>query len=271
MNTSRLIFLTLLLGIVLGCFKIKRDQLFTPQTFNPETDIIKEITQEDGEAEKEVHQTEMQLGPMKSQDQQKNLESMVEVLMLYSKEEAKLSTLLSYLTQSEQAPFVVQDSNIWTDGMILVRTQKPFLGTRYFHAQYFYGESVDPFLQHMSFEFRPGSDSMRRAVEAISAHKDRVGDPYIVKDDFVAWRMKSPLQIYVKKMGCMDLEYHPYNAYTARDIGTIKVAVEIDPHMEEEEGVESGHDHEEDPSIPEESIEPESINEPTVCDLPTGS
>lgn len=266
MKIWNVLVIAILLAALVGCLKFKRDQLFTPQSFDGDLSELNEIIEEAEEEPKEPEVIESSLGPLKSQDQQVNLKSMVDVLFLYSLPDKKLSTLLAYLTQSEQSPFMVQDAEVGLDGLIIVRTQKPFTGTRYFHAQYFYNENRAPYLQHMSFEFRPGSDSMQRAVEAISSHTERVGEPYMRTDDFVAWRLEPPLQIYVKRLDCMDLEFHPYNAYSQRDIGTIKIAVEIDPHLEGLEGEDlKAALSEEHPSFPSEDLFADE------CELPSGA
>ncbi len=55
--------------------------------------------------------------------------------------------------------------------------------------------------------------------------------------DYVLWKTGNGRIVYVQKMALKDLKDNPFNAYTKDDVGTIKVAVELDIH-------DAGHNHE---------------------------
>ena len=57
--------------------------------------------------------------------------------------------------------------------------------------------------------------------------------------DFVKWDLDEHRIIWVKKMGAEDLRDDPFNAYTAADIHTIRVAVE--PEIHDRDHADSDH------------------------------
>lgn len=141
-----------------------------------------------------------------------------------------LNKLLEGLVKSGQAPLVARDANPDSGEMIIVRTKSPLPGTRYFHAQYFTSEQGERFVQHMSFEIKPGPESMATAISTVERSFRGLSRPKIQRDDFVEWRLGDNYIVWVKKMGADDLKDDPFNAYTISDNGTIRVAVELEIH-----------------------------------------
>jgi hypothetical protein len=158
------------------------------------------------------------------------LEDMTQTLFQFTRPEAHLRDLVDYLEQSHQEPLMVRNSNADTGEMVMVRTKSPLPGTRYFHAQYMTDENNQGFVQHMSFEYQPSPTAMKEAISAVQKAFPHLPEPNSRKDDFIRWNLDNDYIVWIKRMGPEDLKNDPFNAYTDDDIGTIRVAVELEIH-----------------------------------------
>jgi len=125
---------------------------------------------------------------------------------------------------------VAKDSNKFTGTMTIIRTENALPGTRYFHSQIFYGEDGAPFIQHMSFEYKAGKSSFAEAVAAAKKQFSLATEPSVKKDGFYSWNTTDGYVVWIKRMTAVDLKNDPYNAYSPNDVGTIKVAKELEIH-----------------------------------------
>lgn len=162
------------------------------------------------------------------------LASLSRALYVYSspKEKKTKEDLIENLEIWSLAPTLAEDSNPYTGTMSIVRTQKTLPGSRYIHAQYFSSEDGSQVLQHFSFEVRPGEGQFERVVAQVRENFSITSIPVAKRSGYVAWSHKGQ-SIWVKEMSASDIkneEHNPFNAYSKKDIGTIRVAVEIDPH-----------------------------------------
>jgi hypothetical protein len=164
-----------------------------------------------------------------------SLNNMTATLYAFAQGHNDINSLLEYLKSSHQDPFVVDDSNDVTGTMTIVRTNSPLPGTRYFHAQYFEDENRQKFVQHMSFEFKPGVHAMEEAMASVEKSFTHLGQPSTRKADFVQWTLPDGYVLWIKKLNARDLADNPFNAYSRGDVGTIRIAVEQNP--------EEGHSH----------------------------
>ncbi len=158
------------------------------------------------------------------------LQVMTKTLAEFSKPESHVKDLVQMLQFQDQAPVVTRNQNPDTGEMLIVRTQNPVEGTRYFHAQYFSDESGKGFVQHMSFEFQPGSEAMKLATEAVEKSFPQLGSPQIRREDFISWVLDENHILWIKQLSAKDLEEDPFNAYSPADVGTVRVAVEMEIH-----------------------------------------
>jgi hypothetical protein len=162
--------------------------------------------------------------------EQGSLGTMAHVLAM-SIEENSLEDLLKNLKTKNQKPIVSRQANPDTGEMLMIRTRAPMDGTRYFHAQYFSSQTPNEyFVQHISFDFKPGENSMEQAIAAVSSSFGDLGKPHRRTSQFISWHLDNNYVLWIKKMGPEDLQGHPFNAYGSRDVGTIKVAVEKKIH-----------------------------------------
>lgn len=163
--------------------------------------------------------------------EEESLKQMVLALSKYSQGGATFDDLIHELQATGQSPFIARDKNEYTGEMNIVRTKSPLPGTRYFHAQYFTDEKGERLLQHMSFEFRPGPKALEAARQAVYSAFPAVGSPTTELEGFMEWKLNDGYTVWIKKMELENLDaHHPFNAYTKNDVGTIRVAIEEDPH-----------------------------------------
>lgn len=163
-----------------------------------------------------------------------SLTKMTKLLSDFSHPKSRLEDLVSWLKKTNQNPTLTRESNPYTGEMTIVRTQNPLPGTRYFHAQFLSAPGITPYVQHMSFEFKPGPQAFQEAKQAVEKALDRGGRLSEKRGDFLRYELQDGYILWIKKMGPEDLEENPFNAYTPQDVGTIRVALELSPHEAEE-------------------------------------
>lgn len=164
----------------------------------------------------------------------KNGKALASLLHDFIQPRRTMDELLENLRTSRQEPFLMRNQNEATGEMTIVRTKSPLPGTRYFHAQYFAGEGgADRFLQHMSFEL-PGHDpqAWQRAAGILASAFPGLGAPSIANNQFMQWDIDDGYTLWMRRLDSGDLANNPNNAYTAADVGTIQVAVELNPEVD---------------------------------------
>jgi hypothetical protein len=160
-----------------------------------------------------------------------NMNLMIKVLR-QSTYQPNLKKTLDLLHSIKTNPTYFQDTNSSTGTMHVIRTESPLPGTRYFHAQFFSDQTKDPFLQHISFEIPPGPSSFQLAARILKQNFTGLSlQPEIQKEGFILWKWKDGFNVWVLRLGKDHLLGDPFNAYEAKDEGTIRIAVEKDvPH-----------------------------------------
>lgn len=163
------------------------------------------------------------------------LDNYAKALYLFASNDQKPELLVQKLTEAGLKPLVVQDFNDVTGKMIVVRTEETLPGTRYFHAQYFEDENKQPFLQHMSFEFRPGEKSLDQAIAAVQkAFPKNIGPVQKCTRDYGAWEY-GEMTAWCHELGEQDIQNDdPNRARSKEDIGAVKCAIEQNPHPQDE-------------------------------------
>lgn len=161
---------------------------------------------------------------------EKSLDSLTDLVVnaLDAKNDSK--NFRDRLKEHNLIPVTAFDKNPYTGKMTIIRTKENLPGTRYVHAQYFENEDGSESLQHLSYEYRPGPNALPRAVEAIKAKLDIRKEPTTVKDDFVGWTLDNGYVVWCMTMGLTHLKDDPFNAYSPKDVGTIRCATELDIH-----------------------------------------
>ncbi len=173
-----------------------------------------------------------------SADELASLAKMTLTLFNFTQADSRLGDLLQFLEGAGQKPLVVNNSNADTGEMAIVRTGSPLPGTRYFHAQYFSDAGDKGFVQHMSFELKSAPGAMNSAEVAVQNNFPNLPNPSRRTADYIQWDLPNGQILWIKKLAATDLKDNPFNAYTAGDVGTIRVAVELEIHDDQ-----ASHNH----------------------------
>jgi len=158
--------------------------------------------------------------------------SFTEIFDEFVESQQGVETLIADLKARKTAPYLMRDENPYTGTLKVVRTKNTLPGTRYFHAQIFKDEEGLDFVQHMSFEFRPGDASFDGVKAALMKSLGITGSPTMQKDGFISWK-KGAYSIWAKRMGLEDFKNNTFNAHEKKDVGTIWVAMELEIHDHE--------------------------------------
>ncbi|MCB0379164.1 MAG: hypothetical protein KDD33_11795, partial [Bdellovibrionales bacterium] len=149
------------------------------------------------------------------------------------KEKGGMNQLILELKHLQLDPVIAKDSNPYTGDMHIIRTYKSLPGTRYFHAQYFSEKGGKPQLQHVSFEFRPGPGALKDVVSTLQKTLPEIGVPTEEDKEFYQWHFASDYVLWVKQLGKEDLIGDSFNAYSPDDLGTIRIALELEIHSDD--------------------------------------
>lgn len=152
-----------------------------------------------------------------------SLQMMLNLMTRFAK--ANRKSMLETLRQAQLRPLVVEDLNPQSGALTFVRLEQDVPGIRYFHAQFF--EDSRP--QHISFEYQPGSSAFEDTERRL---RYLIGRPVVQTKDFIKWKFKNGLNLWMKRMQTDDLGDDPFNAYTMSDLGTIRIVLESDVHSE---------------------------------------
>lgn len=168
------------------------------------------------------------VGLSHNSNSQYSLTTMNKILKHFALTQHRLADIIARLDALHMNPVLHRDQNPYTGTMYVLRTDSPLPGTRYFHAQYFSDEKQVPFLQHMSFDIPPQKNGFQKTIQAIKATFGKLPRPAIVKKDFIMWPWKKGYNIWIQQLNKEQVSSDPFNAYDETDIGSIKVAVELD-------------------------------------------
>jgi hypothetical protein len=172
------------------------------------------------------------LPPTQPRNELESLNTLAKVLFEATRPNQPMDSLVSYLKVTAQDPYLVKNANPYTGELTFVRTNSPFPGTRYFHAQYFSDKNNQPFAQHLSFEYKPGADSMNQATAAIQQAFPLLGAAKTrEKGNFTEWDAGGGYTVWLRRLTSEDIRRSndPYAVHTPDDVGTIVVAIEQNP------------------------------------------
>lgn len=171
-----------------------------------------------------------------SEKEQTSVESLVKVLFAARGVQLKASDFAKTLENIGLEPKVKLDSNKDTGDLSIVRTNKTLEGTRYLHAQFFSDEKGKSSLQHLSFEVRPSENSFAVASEIVKTQFGKDIHLTTNEAELKTWSTKDGYVVWIKKMTAEDLQGNPFNSYSQKDIGTIRVVIEENVHGTESFG-----------------------------------
>lgn len=141
--------------------------------------------------------------------------------------------VVTELNDRNLQPTMATESNPYTGAVTFIRTENTLPGVRYFHAQYLSdkpGIENEALLEHMSFELRPSATVFEDARKIVYASFAEADKPEVDEKDFVMWRLNEGRIAWVKRLSLEEMQNNPFNAYDKSDLGTVRIAVELDPH-----------------------------------------
>ena len=119
-------------------------------------------------AQKNEEQTDQQ-GPLSAQE----VESVHNIVKMISRTIAQKSNSNQFMKAIQNlhlTPKFIDEGNNNLGSMVTVRTSNSLEGTRYIHAQFTGPKNNADYLQHISFQIRPGSNSFQKAVEILNEY-----------------------------------------------------------------------------------------------------
>ena len=180
---------------------------------------------------------------VKPTNERESLTSLSQSLVEFTKPGRKYQHLVKVIDNWKLGSKVGIDKNDYTGSMTVVRTREALPGTRYLHAQYFTNDAGEQVLQHLSFEYRPGPHAMGDVVNQVKTLFAVTKKPTMEKADFISWNKDDGYTVWVKQMGEEDIKDDPFNAYTKQDVGTIRVAIELEIHGQGGDGHGNHEEH----------------------------
>lgn len=165
--------------------------------------------------------------PPPSARELQSLREMARIVRDAVKPGARMEDLIRVLQEGRQQPFVSRNGGAETGALMIVRTKNPPPGTRYFTAQYFTDANGAKSLQHISFEFKPGSTSYE---EAVKISREILGAPAEVRGRFTKWNLPDNRIHWINEPTVEQLIENPINPHTKEDAGTVVFAIEDEIH-----------------------------------------
>lgn len=135
--------------------------------------------------------------------------------------------------------FIDQQENS-LGSMVTVRTDNSLEGTRYLHAQFTGEKNNANYLEHISFQIRPGSNSFQKAVEILNQFLPKNKITKESDSDYVLYNTSDGYVAWAKIANREDLKSNKYNASAPEDVGTVIVTIEQEIHDMDHDG---DHDH----------------------------
>ncbi len=142
---------------------------------------------------------------------------------------------MKLLNDLKLSPKFMDEGSSSMGSFVTVRTNNALEGTRYLHAQFTGEHQNADYLQHISFQIRPGKDSFENAVKILGSilPKDKITKESY--DDYVLYNTHDGYVAWVKIANKDDLKTNKYNAASKEDIGTIIVTIEQEIHDMDED------------------------------------
>lgn len=169
-----------------------------------------------------------------TKEERESLLGLTDIMSSFTLDEGHggITSLVNSLKEKKLSPYLMKDENPYTGTLSIVRTKSTLPGTRYFHAQVFKDEQGRDFIQHVSFEFRPGPSSFDAVKAALMKEFNITTAPTIEKKGFAAWSV-GPYSVSVKEQTLEDFKNDPFNAHDKSDVGTVRGTAELEIHDHE--------------------------------------
>jgi len=116
----------------------------------------------------------------------------------------------------------------------IIRSSNSLAGTRYFHGQIFKSDEGTEHVQYLAFEFAPGPNAFERMKELALSQIDEKIISEIHDEKMHVWKLANGYNVWVKILQKTDMDNDPFNAYSEKDLGTVRVVIEQDVHPQDQ-------------------------------------
>lgn len=173
-----------------------------------------------------------------TEKEQASIDVISKMLRAAISQDLSTKSFINLIKDTGLKPVASTDRNPEGSGLTTIRTSNTLEGTRYFHAQFFGGEKLKDFHQHISFEIRPSPNSLEVATNMIEQNFKGKAKLVETRSDYRRWKTDSGQVIWAKVLDHEDIEESPINPRDKNDVGTVWVAIEHDIHEDDD-----GHSH----------------------------
>lgn len=174
-------------------------------------------------------------GPLSIQE----VESVNNIVKTISQAIAKRSNSTAFMKAVQALnlkPKYMDEGTTAVGSMVTVRTHDALEGTRYLHAQFTGVKNNADYLEHVSFQIRPGSDSFQKAVEILNQFLPKNKKVKESSSDYVLYNTDDGYVAWAKIATREDLKSNKYNASSKEDVGSVIVTIEQEIHDMDEDG-----------------------------------
>ena len=172
--------------------------------------------------------SELKYWPHPIPNEQISTNKMLGALLLVENSNLSPKDLVIELSKQDIPSKTTSNTNAETGEMVLVQSLPANSTAHHFHAQYFGDGDSNYLLQHISFEIRPGIKSLQDLIDDIKTRAPNLGEPDLQTSEFVQWQLKDDRILWIKILNKEDLQENPFYEYSLQDIGTLRVAIELD-------------------------------------------
>lgn len=213
----------------------KLGQFLVPQTEESSQAKSKHEKNKNESIKHEKSEIDLRMQPSLTDKEIESISIITKALGRTLSQKMNSTEFMKLLTDLKLKPKFMDQGSSALGSFISIRTNNTLDGTRYIHAQFTGEHKKADYLQHFSFQIRPGSDSFEQANKLLNqilpknrTIKESYNDYalYSTSDGYVAW---------VKIADIDDLRSNKYNAYSPDDVGSIIVTVEQEIHGMDED------------------------------------
>lgn len=139
--------------------------------------------------------------------------------------------LIEILKKYNLEPEISIDQTDGIPNLSIIRTAKTFNGLKYIHAQYEGNSPEDEKLQHFSFEIDPSPNAFENSVRLVQQALPDLGTLVPDTDEKFKIYKYGNYVVWIAERDWSELKNDPFNAYTKKDIGTVRIAIQFDIHQ----------------------------------------
>lgn len=174
-------------------------------------------------------------GPLSVQEVE-SVNSLVKTISQAIAQRSNSNNFMKAVQALNLKPKFIDEGTTAVGSMVTVRTHDALEGTRYLHAQFTGVKNNADYLEHVSFQIRPGSNSFQKAVEILNQFLPKTKKVKESSSDYVLYNTDDGYVAWAKIATREDLKSNKYNASSKEDVGSVIVTIEQEIHDMDEDG-----------------------------------